>query len=93
MLTCFSNPTFRHSERPQELRLFENEARKLLALKHPQIPALRAFFHDQTLNRHVMVMECVHGQDLDAIVGSQGTLTAQETLYIVSHQFQFIFLF
>jgi Protein kinase domain len=52
--------------------LFEREARVLLALRHPQIPALHAYFEEA--GRYYLVQEAIEGRPLDAFVHASGPL-------------------
>jgi serine/threonine protein kinase len=53
-------------------QLFEREARVLLGLKHPQIPALHAYFEES--GRYYLVQEAIDGRPLDRYVHEVGPL-------------------
>ena len=57
------------------LKMFESEGKKLQMLSHPQIPKLEAYFRDQDLGKHVLVMQHVQGKTLLKIVQEQVSAT------------------
>jgi len=50
-------------ERENNLKMFQEEARLLSTLSHPNIPRVIAFFHDN--NRHYLVMDFISGENLE----------------------------
>ena len=58
--------------------LFEREARALKALNHPGIPQFFDFFAEG--GQKYLVMELVHGQDLEKKVNKTGPVTPQQAI-------------
>ena len=58
--------------------LFEREARILKALEHPGIPKYYDFFVES--NRKYIVMELVHGHNLEQFVNQRGPTDAKRTI-------------
>lgn len=58
--------------------LFEREARTLKALNHPGIPKFLDFFTER--GKKYLVMELVHGQDLEKRVFKFGPVTPQQAI-------------
>ena len=50
-------------ERENNLKMFQEEARILATLSHPNIPRVTAYFHDN--NRHYLVMDFIDGENLE----------------------------
>jgi serine/threonine protein kinase len=72
---------FEGEERRQR---FEREARLLAALNHPGIAAIYSFEEipsSSSSSRHILVMELVEGDGLDARVAS-GSLSLEEALFL-----------
>lgn len=57
---------------PKAQELFKREARMLRSLNHPGIPHLYDYFTENT--KQYLVMELIHGQDLDQWVNQRGPL-------------------
>src|SRR5262245_57310168 len=66
------------AENPKVLELFEREARILLALRHPGIPSLHAYFTDSS--RYYLVQDFVPGLTLAQIVEQRGALPEAEVV-------------
>lgn len=64
MLDNFSTP----EERKEGLNLFEQEAKILHSLDHPNLPRLKAYFSEN--NRYYLVMAYIKGRTLESIVES-----------------------
>jgi len=64
MLDNFSSP----QERQEGTRLFEQEARILHKLRHPNLPRVHAFFEEN--GRNYLVMDFIKGRTLESIVES-----------------------
>ncbi len=63
---------------PKAQELFKREARMLRSLNHAGIPHLYNFF---TVNdKQYLVMELIHGQDLDRWVNQRGPLSPEQTV-------------
>ena len=63
---------------PKAQELFKREARMLRSLNHAGIPHLYDFF---TVNdKQYLVMELIHGQDLDRWVNQRGPLSPAQTI-------------
>ncbi len=63
---------------PKAQELFEREAIALKALRHPNIPRFYDFFIDQ--GKKYLVMELVHGKDLEQWVRQQGTVAIPQAI-------------
>jgi len=63
---------------PKAQELFKREARMLRSLSHPGIPRLYNFFTENT--KQYLVMELIHGQDLDRWVHQRGPLPPAQAL-------------
>ncbi len=63
---------------PKAQKLFEREAIALKALRHPNIPRFYDFFIDQ--GKKYLVMELIHGQDLECRVRQQGPVALPQAL-------------
>ncbi len=63
---------------PKAQELFEREASTLKALSHPGIPRYYDFFMEG--NKKYLVMELIHGQDLEKRVRKQGAVSTQEAI-------------
>lgn len=63
---------------PKAQELFKREARMLRSLKHPGIPRLYDFFTENA--KQYLVMELIHGQDLDRWVNQRGPLPPPQAL-------------
>src|SRR5687767_4238569 len=61
---------------PKVLELFEREARILLALRHPGIPSLHAYFTESS--RYYLVQDFVAGATLAQVVEQRGPLPEHE---------------
>src|SRR5262245_56020780 len=66
---------------PKVLELFEREARILLALRHPGIPSLQAYFAEN--GRYYLVQDFVAGATLAQIVDARGPLPEADLVRIV----------
>lgn len=66
------------AEVPKAQELFEREARILQSLRHPGIPQFFDYFVEG--NKKYLVMELVHGQDLDKWVLQHGPLSPQQAI-------------
>lgn len=63
---------------PKAQELFEREAGILKALAHPGIPRFHDFFVEA--GKKYLVMELVHGQNLEQQVQSQGTIAPRQAI-------------
>lgn len=63
---------------PKAQELFEREAKTLKSLNHPGIPRYYDFFMEG--DKKYLVMELVHGQDLEKRVRKQGAVSPQEAI-------------
>ncbi|WP_299409674.1 FHA domain-containing serine/threonine-protein kinase [Acaryochloris sp. IP29b_bin.148] len=63
---------------PKAQELFKREARMLRSLSHPGIPDLYDFFTENA--KQYLVMELIHGQDLQRWVNQRGPLPAAQAL-------------
>jgi serine/threonine-protein kinase len=63
---------------PKAQELFEREASTLKNLNHPGIPRYYDFFIEN--GRKYLVMELIHGQDLEKRVRQQGSVSAQQAI-------------
>ncbi|MBM0741028.1 protein kinase [Phormidium sp. CLA17] len=63
---------------PKAQELFEREASTLKALSHPGIPRYYDFFMEA--DKKYLVMELIHGQDLEKRVRKQGAVSIQEAI-------------
>lgn len=63
---------------PKAQELFKREARMLRSLNHPGIPRLYDFFTENA--KQYLVMELIHGQDLDRWVNQRGPLSPPQAL-------------
>ncbi|MBN1995388.1 MAG: NPCBM/NEW2 domain-containing protein [Anaerolineae bacterium] len=61
-------------------RQFENEARLLAKLSHPNLPKVSDHFFDDETGRQYLVMEYIEGDDLETIVRRSGLLSEQVAL-------------
>jgi serine/threonine protein kinase len=55
---------------------FEREANILATLNHPSIPRIYDYFSED--NRSYLVLEFIHGKDLEAIISETGGFLAEE---------------
>ncbi len=69
------------AENPKVLELFEREARVLLAIRHPGIPSLHAYFADA--GRYYLMQDYVPGSTLAQIVEQRGALLEAEVVQVV----------
>jgi serine/threonine-protein kinase len=58
--------------------LFEREARILKSLNHPGIPKYYDFFVEK--DRKYLVMELIHGHNLEQLIYQRGALTPEQTI-------------
>jgi serine/threonine-protein kinase len=63
---------------PQFIQRFQNEARSIANMSHPNIVTVYDVGSDG--NMHYIVMEFVEGQDLKKVIKSQGALSIERTL-------------
>jgi serine/threonine-protein kinase len=63
---------------PKAQELFVREANTLKSLSHPGIPRYYDFFIEE--DKKYLVMELIHGQDLEKRVRKQGAVSAQEAI-------------
>ena len=63
---------------PKAQELFEREANTLKTLSHPGIPRYYDFFIEA--DKKYLVMELIHGQDLEKRVRQQGAVSPQEAI-------------
>lgn len=63
---------------PKAQELFEREARILSSLNHPGIPKFLDFFVEG--GKKYLVMEMIHGRDLEKMVLTQGCLTPERAI-------------
>jgi serine/threonine-protein kinase len=63
---------------PKAQELFEREATILKTLNHPGIPRFYDFFLEA--NRKYLVMELIHGSDLDKRVRQQGPVSVEQAI-------------
>jgi serine/threonine-protein kinase len=63
---------------PKAQELFEREAAVLKTLHHPGIPKFHDFFVEQ--NKRYLVMELIHGQDLEQWVKQKGVVPLQKAV-------------
>ncbi|MCS6814235.1 MAG: serine/threonine-protein kinase [Cyanobacteria bacterium] len=63
---------------PKAQELFEREARILSSLNHPGIPKFLDFFVEG--GKKYLVMEMIHGQDLEKKVLTQGCMTPEQAI-------------
>jgi serine/threonine protein kinase, bacterial len=67
---------------PQAQELFEREARVLKSLCHAGVPQFLDYFEEE--NHRYLVMELIHGQDLDKLVWQQGPVPpAQAVMWML----------
>lgn len=66
------------AEVPKAQELFEREARILQSLNHPGIPRFYNYFLEH--NKKYLVMELIHGQDLDKWVLQQGPVPPAQAI-------------
>ena len=66
---------------PKVLELFEREARILLALRHPGIPSLHAYFTESS--RYYLVQDFVAGATLAQVVERRGPLPEAEVVRLL----------
>lgn len=64
---------------PKAQELFKREARILRSLKHPGIPRLYDFFTENA--KQYLVMELIHGQDLNRWVNQRGPIPPPQALH------------
>ncbi len=65
---------------PQFIARFQNEARSIANLQHPNI--VTVYDVGSEGNMHFIVMEFVEGQDLKKVIKSQGALSIERTLHL-----------
>ncbi len=53
--------------------MFINEAKKLLEMKHDQIPKLMGYFISSEVHQHVLVMDFVDGDNFQSLVKTKVT--------------------
>ncbi len=63
---------------PKAQELFEREARVLASLNHPGIPKFFDFFVED--GKKCLVMEMIHGQDLEKIVFTKGPVVMHQAI-------------
>jgi serine/threonine-protein kinase len=63
---------------PKAQELFKREARMLRSLNHPGIPHLYDYFTENT--KEYLVMELIHGQNLDQWVNQRGPLAPTQAI-------------
>ncbi|PZV10423.1 MAG: serine/threonine protein kinase [Leptolyngbya sp.] len=63
---------------PKAQELFVREANTLKSLNHPGIPRYYDFFMEE--DKKYLVMELIHGQDLEKRVRKQGAVSTQEAI-------------
>ncbi len=74
MLDQFTNP----HERNEAVKRFKAEADILKSLRHPCIPNIYDIFENQ--GYHYLVMEFVHGSDLEDIIRREGYISEERAL-------------
>ena len=74
MLDQFTNP----HERNEAVKRFKAEADILKSLRHPCIPNIYDTFENQ--GYHYLVMEFVHGSDLEDIIRREGYISEERAL-------------
>ncbi|NLA05573.1 MAG: protein kinase, partial [Firmicutes bacterium] len=61
------------------LEIFKQEASMLIKLRHPSLPRVTDFFSAGE-DRWYLVMDCIEGETLEALAGSQGKIPEKEVI-------------